>query len=685
MASFEMFPRDPNPTFLSSGNNASLSIISGPLNAVHVALRGGVMIDRELEVEVDLAGANVVKIERAFLTAPPDLRVFRLTGANVGSTIIDAREPSSKQVMASLSVLVTEPQSAASPPKVLAVDPLANFEIGFVEGLSTANGTAAVKALITAIRTNPGKFYAGYVDGAVSGLWAGVKDLFDGLVALGAIAPYVGLAMVPGVGAAVIAWKLSDPEFQKKAKEKAEWVGSVAEAAKGVVEEFNHDKAGSVARYLNASRDAGRKIGEAFAAEIDKKTGLGGPIEYGQWIGWAVGRIAFEVIVIFATEGIGEVVKGASVSGQGLKGVQAVGEAAELFARVRSKIQEVLKSLPALEKFVKTLTKTKSAAEAAALAKVVTEAAEAAARASKAAEAAKAAAGTAEAAEAAAKAAEAFKFAEAARNAKTSAEAAEAASKAKSAAEAAEAAAAKAKAPVAAAAATKGTAASLQLETITGINSTERAAVEALDEAAWNRIKGYAKSNKNPFSVKGKIGEEIFRVSNKFAEFKQQVLQLAKQRGIPEDAIRFVGDASGRTPTRVSMGSVGELTDGMFVAERDGKLHILGVVESKSPSNMAELAAKRVDGKAEFLGQAEWDFERLRQVPTKVGEHWYQPRDVIVHRNSTAWMGVTPAEKSLSKAALGRIQKGLPNFTAVQNIVRDEVMNEIARRILAAV
>ena len=120
----------------------------------------------------------------------------------------------------------------------------------------------------------------------------------------------------------------------------------------------------------------------------------------------------------------------------------------------------------------------------------------------------------------------------------------------------------------------------------------------------------------------------------------------------------------------------------MFVAEHEGKLHILVVIESKSPSNVGELAAKRVGGRAEFLGQPEMDFERLRQVPTQVGDRWYQPRDVVVSRHSTLWIGVTPAGGGLSGRAVGRIQAGISTFSQTGSVVRDGVMNELARRVL---
>lgn len=379
LAKFKMFsPPEADPkVFMSSGDDASLSILAGSVNSAQVALQSAILSN--LRVEVDVQGAGVVKVEPALVSAGRnDMKVFEITGMKAGGAMIEARIRDSGRTEASLSVLVRDDVKIAKPvPKFVPGTPLQNFEVGFIEGLATVNGKRNVDLLVTAIKTRPGQFYAGYFDGCIRGLWAGVKDLFDGLVELGAIAPYVAAAIaVPGIGAAIAAWKLSDPEFRKKAAEHAAWARSVAESAKGVVVEFNKDPRGSVEKYLAASREAGRKIGEAFAAEIDNRAVLGGPIEYGEWIGWVVGRIGFEVIVLIATEGIGDAVKAASAGGQGLKGLRVVGEGAELFARVRSKIQEVLESLPALKNFVETLTKTKSATQASEAAKA-TEAAHA--------------------------------------------------------------------------------------------------------------------------------------------------------------------------------------------------------------------------------------------------------------------------------------------------------------------
>ena len=97
---------------------------------------------------------------------------------------------------------------------------------------------------------------------------------------------------------------------------------------------------------------------------------------------------------------------------------------------------------------------------------------------------------------------------------------------------------------------------------------------------------------------------------------------------------------------------------------------------------MGELARKVTAGEREFAGQLEWDFERLRQVPVVIGQKVYQPRDIVVSRSSTLWVGVRPPDKGgLAKRSLESIKKGLPGFQLERGTVRDEVLTELARRV----
>ena len=114
--------------------------------------------------------------------------------------------------------------------------------------------------------------------------------------------------------------------------------------------------------------------------------------------------------------------------------------------------------------------------------------------------------------------------------------------------------------------------------------AAEKQAIQQLlaDTGARQRIQAYAARNTSKDSIKGVIAEELFYKSPRFDTVRQQALNLAKDRGIPAASVRFERVVRGRTPTEAHTGSISELGDGMFVAEKGGKLHILTVIESKS-------------------------------------------------------------------------------------------------------
>jgi hypothetical protein len=219
------------------------------------------------------------------------------------------------------------------------------------------------------------------------------------------------------------------------------------------------------------------------------------------------------------------------------------------------------------------------------------------------------------------------------------------------------------------------------VQALSGVSQAEREALDRLDDAAWQRIEAYATANSSEHSIKGVIAEEVFHKSPKLDAVRAGALEMAEKRGIPKSTVRFERSVRGQAPRETDAGGTGELGDGMFVAEHDGKLHVLAVIESKSPSNAGELARKVTDGESEMLGQLEWDLERMRQVPTIVGGKVFQPRNVVVSRNQTVWVGVTPPDKGLAKKSLGSIGKGLPGFQFQRGDVRDKVLNELARRV----
>ena len=221
------------------------------------------------------------------------------------------------------------------------------------------------------------------------------------------------------------------------------------------------------------------------------------------------------------------------------------------------------------------------------------------------------------------------------------------------------------------------------LAQVPGITAPEIQSLQGLSAAAWGRVTAYATGNGNQFSVKGKISEEVYFASAAAQLRFNQAVELAAALNLPANAVQFTQDVRGSTPSRTSGSGSGELGDGLYFAVRNGRLYVLGVVESKSPSNVGELGRKVTDGKSEHAGQPGWDFERLRELPVTVNGQTFQPDKVSISRHLTRWTGVLPKGESLSTRALIHIRTQLPGFETDTIDVSDATLNELARLIIA--
>jgi hypothetical protein len=221
-----------------------------------------------------------------------------------------------------------------------------------------------------------------------------------------------------------------------------------------------------------------------------------------------------------------------------------------------------------------------------------------------------------------------------------------------------------------------------QLEGIPNIRAAEIQALRRLSPDAWSRWRQYARTNRYVFSVKGKIAEEVYLSSGSYNSRQQEAVQIAATLSIPASSVKFTQDVRGQSPTRTSSGAPQELGDGMWYAVHEGKLYVLVMIESKSPSNKAELAHRISDKKSEYLGQPGWDFERLRELPVIVDGRTFAPEDVRVSRNVTRWVGVLPQGKTLSARSLSDVRAQLKTI-GIDNIdVSDSVLNAVARLLI---
>ena len=229
----------------------------------------------------------------------------------------------------------------------------------------------------------------------------------------------------------------------------------------------------------------------------------------------------------------------------------------------------------------------------------------------------------------------------------------------------------------------------LKIDNIKGIMVAEKEMLKNLSFEAWDRIIKYAVRNSNYYSVKGKIAEELFFMKPEFRNILDEAIVAAERTGIKPVDLEFVNYIKGWAPTTtkaVQKGVWAELTDGMIVgikrnANGQGKdeLHILAIFESKSPSNIDNLAK----GKWDYIGQMGKDFERIRQNSIKIiingEEKEFGQGAVKISRRTTQWVGVVPPGYQLSNELLKRLKAALPDVRFIEGPVRNEVLNDLAK------
>lgn len=237
----------------------------------------------------------------------------------------------------------------------------------------------------------------------------------------------------------------------------------------------------------------------------------------------------------------------------------------------------------------------------------------------------------------------------------------------------------------------------LKIDKIKGILAAEREMLKNLSFEAWDRIIKYAVRNRNYFSVKGKIAEELFSNTPTFRRVYNNAIKTAEKLGIEAKDMEFVTYVRGWAPFRnpkalkavvdgeqqFLKGVWAELTDGAIVGikKTNGKeeLHVLAVFESKSPSNMERLAVGKWGDNA---GQIQWNFERIRENPVKIiingEEKIFQPENIVVSSSNTKWVGVIPPSYKMSDAALTKLKDAMKSFEVMEGPVRNEVLNDLA-------
>lgn len=271
----------------------------------------------------------------------------------------------------------------------------------------------------------------------------------------------------------------------------------------------------------------------------------------------------------------------------------------------------------------------------------------------------------------------------------------------------------------------------VDLDDVLGLGAQSRLMLGAMEASGWRRVADYARSRLRMFgrggrartgaisAVKGILAEELFYSSRAFAGVMQRARARASLLGFDAADVRFVRGTRGVTMSERSGRWVnhGELTDGIIyvtrrrqlneaeraerLAERgrqydwaagrrgvetdvEEEIHLLALIESKSPSNVDQIAAGHGGN---WLGQMDNDLERFAELPALVGGRWYSPSQLTVSRYRTEWVAVMPRYMEIAEHRLQRL--GLAgahgrNYRPFNLDIEDHVLNAVAEALLRA-
>lgn len=217
--------------------------------------------------------------------------------------------------------------------------------------------------------------------------------------------------------------------------------------------------------------------------------------------------------------------------------------------------------------------------------------------------------------------------------------------------------------------------------------------LQALRRDQWAEVIDFAEVNKNRFSLKGVLAEQLIESNRNFAGLHERIRrELQADPRWDLSTLQYVRRAKGKAPTRLAPGKFEDLADGLIVVKAKDRnaqqqIFIAAVIEAKSPTTTGGLVSRG----GEELGQIGWDFERIRQNPieleleTAPGRRErliYAQNAVEVSRQRTAWVIVLPRDVSLPEKQLKRLKQIVRLEPEWQHAVRDVELQRIADSIV---
>jgi hypothetical protein len=225
---------------------------------------------------------------------------------------------------------------------------LDEFGAGFRTGAASQIPDKWVLDLLNKILDDQNGFKFGYAKGVLSGLWAGLKNLFTTIVDLFQL----GISLSPTAMASKALneafFLLTDSAHRELRKRQIEQARRIAAATKATIE----DIARNPEDYIVLSRDIGDAVGRSagtwFREDFLKKSAT----EIGEIIGSIVGQVLFEIIlqivIELTTAGVGNAARGGLAVGEGARGGSRVAQLVEY-------LKPLLRRMKGLQKFLRAL------------------------------------------------------------------------------------------------------------------------------------------------------------------------------------------------------------------------------------------------------------------------------------------------------------------------------------------
>jgi hypothetical protein len=234
---------------------------------------------------------------------------------------------------------------------------IAEFTAGFRAGAASQIPDSWAAELSKKIMDDPIGFQLGYSKGVLSGLWAGLKNLFTTIIDLFELSLNLSPIAISFKAVNEAFFLLTDAAHRELRKRQIAEAQAIASAAKATIEDIGRNPGDYIVLSKEIGEALGRTAGRWFTKDFLQKSAM----DIGEIIGWIVGQILFEIIlqivIELTTAGVGNAARGGLAVGEGARGGSRV-------ASMIDALKPLLRRVKGLQKFITLLLGEKRAAQA---------------------------------------------------------------------------------------------------------------------------------------------------------------------------------------------------------------------------------------------------------------------------------------------------------------------------------